>query len=110
MSLKEQMLADRRIFYNGDDFCETILYNTQTTSAEILAFVDREENIAKTIGDGQAILATLYVQKADVESPSYKDSVVFDGFTWTVIKIELGSDIDWRINVLRGSRTNFSRT
>ena len=106
MTLKSQILTDQSIFYDDEDFAETVTYTTPSSSADILALINRGENLAHEQGRSK-IKSVVYIKKTDIAEPKYKDTITFDSFVWIVERIEQGSTIDWKVSVRRGSRTKF---
>jgi hypothetical protein len=106
MTLKNQIQADEDVFYDDDDFAETVMYNTQSSSDQILALVNRGENLKHETNKAK-ITSTVWVKRSDITQPTYKDTVVFDSYTWIVEKIDSGGLIDWKVSLRRGSKTKF---
>lgn len=83
MSLRDQMASDLSIFFNTDEFGETISYNGQS----FVAIVDR---LAQPSFDGNntATYADVMMKSTDVPNIAYQDIVQFDSYTWIVEHIQ----------------------
>lgn len=100
MTLKEDMVEDLDMFFNLDEFAETITYN----GVEIPAVVDFGEHPYEH-GDALRDRAVIYVKVSDVAAPDYQDAVTIRGDAWTVRKVPDGHDgATWLIEVARNIR------
>ena len=81
MVLKDQMLLDLDVFFNVDEFASVVTYRPATGDpVQIKAVFDTDRQRR----DSGADQAWLYVKKADVPSPSYRDTFVIDGEEWKI--------------------------
>ncbi len=100
MTLKSQILSDLPVFFNTDDFAETITYN----GVSIKAIVDYGEYYGDETGRRNAARANITVRHSDVSTPAYDDSVIIDGTTWRVFNIEEGDGYTWSLNLISSER------
>jgi len=78
MTLADQLSTDLSVFFDADDFAQTITYN----GASINALVDYG-----MYGSGEnARTARIIVKASDVAAPAYRDTVVIAGTTWRVFR------------------------
>ena len=85
MTFKSQLTSDLSVFYNEDEFAETVSYTpTGGAATDITAIVTREGSrlLEPYIrGEGTAI-ALIEHQKSEVSNPQHGDTYVFDSQTW----------------------------
>lgn len=94
MTLKEQMEADLEVFFNPDEFGQTVTYDNGTDpAADILAVVDFDRE-----GRYHADYALIYLKASDVERPKYRDKITIDGRVWRVMRDEKDGLNVWLIN------------
>jgi len=81
MTLKNQLSSDLPVFFNIDDFGETVSYN----SVDIEAVVDHGfEEDANSLFD----FVDIEVKASDVATVTYRtDTLVYGGLTWRYPKI-----------------------
>lgn len=91
MTLKTQMTTDLAVFYNTDEFAETVSYTAIGGAAvNITAIVTRQGSHMEPYVRGMVTAAAIIeVQKSEVSAPQHGDIYVFDSQTW-----EMDPDID----------------
>ena len=108
MGFKDDLTADLSIFFNTDEFAETIAYTpVNGTLKNIPAIVDLLEDL----GDdtlGKAKLIEVIIKKDDIETPVYRDSIVIGGNEYYVSTVSEGEGYVWRLLARRDFRGNFS--
>jgi len=78
MSFASQILVDLSVFFNADEFADSVTYNGAALSA---VFIPDEENRMQLKAD--ASQAYLIVKVSDLASaPAYRDVIVINGNTW----------------------------
>jgi len=84
MTLKTQMASDMSIFFNADEFAETISYTASGESAtDISAVVDRSGELLEAYVRGErTAMITITVKKADVSNLAYGDIFTIDSEEW----------------------------
>jgi len=93
MALKSFLSADLSLFFNTDEFAETVSYNGQDISAIFTSYKDQEER------HSDFIKAELTVKFSDITSPQYRDKVVIDGVTWRVSDIIAYDEYIYKIEI-----------
>jgi len=98
MTLKSQLSSDLSIFFDTDDFAETVTYN----SVDIPAIVDcGSDEDANSIFD----FMDIEVQTLDVAVVTYRtDTLVYDGLTWRYPKIISQDAQTKKIRFIRNQR------
>lgn len=83
-TLSEQMAGDDlSVFFNTDEFSETVTYNNGTADAEVTAVLDTSIQIPGVNGR----TAMVYVTAEQVTAPAYRHTFVqADGTIWTVFQ------------------------
>ena len=105
MTLQEQITSDLAVFFDTDEFAETVSYN----GSDIPAIIEYGGPGA----GGPAKTAVIEVKVSDVANPSYRDTVVISGDTWHVYRIQSqgvyikGDNYTWQIPIKRDSRPTF---
>ena len=94
----------QNLFFRTTDFAETATYNTESSSDEILAIIDYEDNLEEYPGKVKA-LATIYVRASEVSSPKYGDTIEILGETWRVARISRGAESMWVLTCERDFRS-----
>ena len=99
MTLSEQLLSDLPVFFNTDEFSQTVTY----AGSSIDAVVSFNKNLDDA---GQSPMATglIRVKASDVANPDYRDAVIISGVTWRVRRIESGDGNTWQLEVYRDER------
>jgi len=84
MTLKTQMTSDLSVFFNGDEFSETISYTaTGEIAVDISAIVDRSGELLEDYVRGEnTAMITITVKKADVPNKAYGDTFTIDENAW----------------------------
>lgn len=84
MTLKTQMTADMSVFFNADEFSETISYTAVGESAvDISAIVERSGSQLEDYVRGQVTaIVTVTIKKADVPNKAFGDTFTIDGHVW----------------------------
>ena len=84
MTLKTQMTSDLSIFFNTDEFAESVTYTPKGgAGSTISAIVERNDPFQEPYIRGEkTATALIQVKKADVASPQYGDTFTFDSQTW----------------------------
>lgn len=95
MSLKDIMNDDLDIFFNTDDFAETVTYKPKFgASKEVVALVDllNEQEIYESgIGQGQYDVAHFELRASEVTPKKY-DEISYNGKDWKIRKILTARD------------------
>lgn len=99
MTLKDDITSDLSVFFNTNEFAETVTYN----GTDIPAIVEYEENLDEQTGSAVAI-ATLTIKKSDVSDPDYLDTVVIGSDTWKVRNRIEGNAYIWKLALYRDER------
>ncbi len=104
MTLKTVMASDLGLFFNTDDFAETINY----AGSDINAVIDYDEAkkviAGKTPMEGVADYAFLTVKQSDVPNPLYRDIAIINTATWRVAKIDSGDGFVWNLIIKKDER------
>ena len=102
MTLKEQITADMTVFFDTDEFAQTITYN----GTDIPALVEYGEDLDMEGGATGSLLARAIItlRVADVPAPAYRDEVVIGSMAWRVLTVDGGDDYTWRLNLFRDER------
>ena len=84
MTLNIQLTTDLPVFFNTDDFAETVSYTALGgVAANITAIVTREGTHQEPYVRGPvSATATVLVKKSDVATPQHGDTYTFDSQTW----------------------------
>ena len=84
MTLKTQLTTDLPVFYNTDEFAETVSYTPIGGAAvDISAIVTREGAHQEPYVRGPSTaIGSVMVKKSDVSNPQHGDTYVFDSQTW----------------------------
>ena len=84
MTLKTQMSTDLSVFFNADEFAETVSYTAIGGAAvDITAIVTREGAHQEPYLRGPSTaIGSIEVQKSEVPNPQHGDIYVFDSQTW----------------------------
>ncbi len=84
MTFKSQLTTDLSIFYNTDEFAETVSYIAAGGSAtDITAIVTRDGTRLEPYVRGEfTAIAIIDVQKSEVPTPQHGDTYIFDSQTW----------------------------
>lgn len=106
MTLKTQILADLPVFFNVDEFAESVTYTPKGAAAKTVTICfGAEDPAAQTPappGDAMVIL----VKYADAAAPTTGDTFLIDGVTWNLSGIVSGGPEAgiWQIRVTRSAR------
>ena len=84
MTFKSQLTTDLSVFYNTDEFAETVSYTAVGESAvDITAIVTRQGSHMEPYVRGSITAsAIIEVQKSEVTTPQHGDTYTFDSETW----------------------------
>ena len=84
MTFKTQLTTDLSIFYNTDEYAETVSYTASGGSAtNITAIVTREGSRLEPYIRGEfTAVAIIEVMKSEVATPAHGDTYTFDSQTW----------------------------
>jgi len=111
MSFKEQIASDMAVFFNTDEFAETILYQAfgSRIATDVSAIVLRDPYEESNGADGREIIRTARVLiRSDAVTPGLRDVLTFDGRTWTVAAVEHLNNV-YRVVVTSNDVTEKSR-
>jgi len=104
MTLKTVITADvADVFMDTDEFASSFVTSATTTISGIL---DYGQNLAGYEIGGQAVMATLYVSKAEYAAPARYDTLTGEGYTWRVEQIVSGDGYMWLLTLLRDQRAS----
>jgi hypothetical protein len=105
MTLKEQILADQDIFYNTDDFAESVVYTPHEgapkTIPALISYGSGEEGQG---ADRYGVRATVRIKAGDVAEPNTRgrDALTVGTVEWTIIGAERSaSGLEWILQVNR---------
>lgn len=80
MTFKDDMATDRAVFFNTDDFAETVTYTPadggEASSPDVI--VERLDDARQISGDRTVKRAFLHIQSGDIADPAYGDQVEID--------------------------------
>lgn len=114
MTLADQLTTDLDVFFDLDEFAQTVTYDNGTTPTSIKAVVDPWGAVRQS--GSQSTVKKIMVKKADVPVPDYRHSFVIDGTTW-YIKSDpdkgldaVGDDQVWEIGIVTDERSSAWRT
>lgn len=102
MTLKSQLSSDLPVFFNTDDFAETVTYNSVDIPAIVDYGVEKSGENART--------AHIIIKQSDVANPAYRDTVVIDSATWRVFRdpnkevAVKGEGNVWELSLVRDER------
>ncbi len=84
MTLKTQLTIDMSVFFNADEFAETVSYTPKGGAAvDITAIVTREGAHQEPYVRGPSTaIGSVIVKKSDVSNPQHGDTYAFDSQTW----------------------------
>ena len=110
-TFKEQMSMDLDVFFNLDEFADTVSYYDGTATTPVKGIVD----FGGTGFEKQARTGKITVKKSEVPSPGYRHTFTINGETWTVKADKSGLDITgvgltWEIGIVKDERSNAWRT
>lgn len=102
MTLKTDMTDDLDVFFDTDEFAETITYN----STSISAVVEYGEKFDERSG---LVVATaeIEVKVSDVADPADDDTAVIGSNTWYYDRILSGDGYVWKLQFVRDRRLTF---
>ena len=106
MTFKSQMTDDLSVFYNTDEFAETVTYS----GTEIPAIVDYFDRTVVGPSGGKRKETRIRVKVSDVASPAYRDAVTIRSQALYVLDdsdaaIEQGPDgLEWFLTLGRDER------
>ena len=84
MTFKTQMTTDLSVFFNSDEFAETVSYTAIGGAAvDITAIVTHEGAHQEPYVRGPSTaIGSIMVKKSDVSNPQHGDTYAFDSQTW----------------------------
>lgn len=88
---------------------------TYTPSGGSAASIPADVTYGKNLEDpawkplGTRASAILSVKAADVPDPQYKDTVLIEGVTWTVVRALEGDGLTWKLEIERDVRAVFKK-
>ena len=84
MTFKEQLTTDLSVFFNTDEFAETITYTPSGGSpVSIPAIINRDAPLQEPYIRGEnTAISEIMVKTSDVSNPQYGDTFTFDSETW----------------------------
>lgn len=103
MSLKEQMITDKAIFFNTDEFAESIIYNSVTIKA-IVTRGEAPRDGNEYSNEGMTDEITLEIAVSDVPNVSGMDNIVVDGKTYTGVKVWKSDGVTQILKASTGER------
>jgi anti-sigma factor ChrR (cupin superfamily) len=99
MTFKTDKTADLSVFFNTDEFAESVTYKGAAIDA--IVTYGQDPNAA---GSSRRAEATLMVKQSDVAAPAYRDTVVIGTTTWYVQNVQQGDDDVWLITLYSDER------
>lgn len=101
MTLKTQMTSDLSVFFNTDDFAQSVTYAGKAVNALVIL----GENLDDA-GSRESAMARgqIVVKVSDVATPAYRDAVVIGSDTWRVRRIVYGDGLVWKLDIYRDER------
>lgn len=97
------LTKDIAVFFDSNEFAETISYN----SASISAIVEREFDLADinmASWDSAKVEAIVTVKVSDVANPSYRDTVTIGSDTFRVFQRISGDGGTWTLALISEER------
>jgi len=84
MTFKEQLTSDLTVFFNVDDFAETVTYTPVSGNAsQITAIITRDDVHQEPYKRGESFASCLiYIKKSDVSNLQWGDIFTFDSSDW----------------------------
>jgi hypothetical protein len=103
LTLRDQYEADRDLLLSTElPWVQSVAYNGNTVSA---SFQIKAEDTA----DGRRETAELIVSAAVVAVPAYRDTVVYDGTTWHVMKVLSSDGVTHKLELYSGEQPVWTR-
>jgi hypothetical protein len=99
MTLKAQLTTDLSVFFDTNEFAETVTYN----AAPIIGIPDYGADQDSNDSDSMT-KATIFVKASDVPAPKYRDTVIINSIVWNVLNITEGDGYVWKLNLYRDER------
>lgn len=104
MSLKDDMKDDLDVFFNTDEFAQSIKYNNNTISALV-----RKGEIPAVAKGGVAYKAKIEIKKTDVPNPKIHDVFIIDEESWLVEGIEASDGYIWRLRLRKDEAAKYGK-
>lgn len=92
MSLKQLMTNDINVFFNTDEFCSTVSYNSSNITAIWTLKENLKEESYSNMKQGE-----LVIKVSDVSDPNYRDTIVIDSTTWYMRRVLYGDGYTWTL-------------
>lgn len=101
MTFSTQLTTDLSVFFNTDEFAQSVTYAGSAIDALVLF----GENL-DAAGSRESAQANghLVVKVSDVAAPAYRDAVVIGSVTWRVRRIIYGDGQVWKLEIYRDQR------
>ena len=97
MTLKDQITADEDIFFNDDDFAETIVFNGESILAVETVASEHETGLPGFI----VPMFTVLISASDVSRPKAGDAVTFRGGSYIVGSFPRSEGGMWKVDLLK---------
>ena len=110
MTFKDQLEEDLDVFFNTEEFAETVAYTPSGEGGpmDIPALVDFDEN-PEDMGANVRSSGRITVKAADVPAPGYRDAFVRGGKIFTIVRVLRGDGRVFRLAFERDVRPTFKR-
>ena len=82
MTFKTQMINDLSVFFNTDEFAETITYTPSGGSPVEISAIPGDQNATLQDPPPAGDTMTIFVKASDVSDPGYKDQFTINSETW----------------------------
>ena len=99
MTFKDDRAADQSVFFNTDEFAETVTYQGSAITALVSYGQDPKRDANSHRAEAQ-----LLVKASDVAAPAYRDTVGIGSDTWYVLRKEKADDDTWLLTLYRDER------
>ena len=96
MTFNTQLTTDLSVFFNTDEFAQSVIY----AGSAIDALVTFDENL----NEAGSAHGNLVIKVSDVPGPNYRDAVVIGSDTWYVRRIIYGDGKVWKVEIYRDER------
>lgn len=101
MTLNSQLSTDLAVFFETDEFAQSVTYAGTAINALVLF----NENLdAAGSRDSAMAIGEIWVKVSDVALPAYRDVVVIGSDTWNVRRILFGDGYIWKVEIYSGQR------
>jgi hypothetical protein len=106
MTFKAQLVTDLDVFYNTDEFAETVTYRPSGyTAVSIPAIIDYGKGFESEGSDSLNTNATIRIRVSDIATVAPGDEVTIGAGSWRVMDAKIISDgLEWEAVISRMNR------